>query len=123
MWTGLKRFLLGSALLLLPLSFSWSAEGECELLLQECETLLETMTSELENSLELISGFRSLTNSQGILIQDQRSMIFERDERLRQVETSFNDYVREETLRNLRSAGIAAGCGLLLGVVLGLVLN
>lgn len=121
MWRGSKRFLLGLALLLLWLPYSYSVEDECEALLDECVLQLETLTNELENSLNLISRYESLNNSQSLLITTQQNTMNAQNERLNQAESLLRDYEREERRKNLRSHIHAAGSGILLGIVVGLV--
>lgn len=114
--------MLGLALLVLWLPYSYSAEAECEALLDECVLHLETLTNELENSLILISRFESLNESQSLLIKTQQSTMNVQEERLKQAENLLSDYEREERRKNLRSHAHVAGTGVLLGILLGLVL-
>jgi exonuclease VII small subunit len=111
---GSRGVFLLSALLLLPLSLSYSADEECPALLDECVTLLETTTDELETALDTISDYKTLT-------ADLRQTVRERDDRLRQAGNLLSEY-EAETAQTIRITAIKWGTtGIVLGVGIGMV--
>jgi len=106
-----------------------SETEDCEYLLNECGNRLETTTNELENALNTIDAYRTLTSDQASLITDQNTLIknqnetiSERDDRLIQIENSFNDYEKQtrKTILINRWTGRAEGAGV--GAILTLLL-
>lgn len=130
MWKLSLAFLVGLGLLLSPSLYSLSPEDECEHLLLMCEMHLDATTSEIERLANTISEYRTLTHSQSstivmlqTLTSELRESLSERDNRLRRVEDSFNDYVRDENRRTTRNLILGIGGGLFVGFVVGVAVN
>ncbi len=130
MWRRSLAFCLGLGLLLSQSLYSFSQEGECELLLEECATLLEIATNDLESLSNLLIEYKELSAEQRSTIGIYRSLtsdlsvtLRERDERLLRVESSFNDYVRGETINNIRRAVLIGAGALVFGFAGGLAVG
>ena len=122
MWKRSLAFCLGLGLLLSQSLYSFSPGEECEPLLEECATLLEIATNDLESLSNLLIEYKELSAEQRSTIGIYRSLtsdlsvtLRERDERLIRVESSFNDYVRGETINNIKRAVLIGAGALVLG--------
>jgi hypothetical protein len=120
-----KTLWLLSALLLsvsLPLYSlpGWAVdltEQEAKEALVECAMRLEITTNELESALNMIDEYRTLTQTQRILIADQSETIRERDNRLIAIGLSFNAYETAARRTLIRNTAIGFGIGAAAGAI------
>lgn len=83
---------------------------------------MEIATNDLESLSNLLIEYKELSAEQRSTIGTYRSLtsdlsvtLRERDERLIRVESSFNDYVRGETINNIKRAVLIGAGALVLG--------